>query len=127
MNHKISNGQFSKILNSLPAVIFLLLWFLLFLTENICLCNYCKFNIRIFKTTFRMTINNHDFSWLNHTIILFSIKSIQFFIHQIFGETFRSCTGTCHQHRLISLLFIFLQIFYEKLKTIIKRTDGTNS
>ena len=92
MDYIISNGQFREILNSFSVVLFFLFALLLFFSKNIRLCDNRKFYQRIFKPSPCMAICHHDFSRLQYTVRILSIKRIKTFFLKILCQTF--CTGS---------------------------------
>ena len=121
MNHIVPDRQLCKILDSFSIVGFFLFLFFLFLTENISLCNYCKFDQRILKAFPGVSVHNHNLTRINQSVIVLSVKSIQIIFPKILCQTLCSCTGTGKQSNLISLFFIFFQIFHKKLKAAVIR------
>ena len=51
MHYIVSNGKFRKVLDSLSIVFFFLFTLFLLFSKDICLCDDCKFNQRIFKSS----------------------------------------------------------------------------
>ena len=121
MHYIVSNGKFRKVLDSLSIVFFFLFTLFLLFSKDICLCDDCKFNQRIFKSPPRMAIDHHDLSRLQNTIRILSVECVQTFFLKIFCQTFCTGSGTGQQNDLISFFFVLFQILYQQFKTTLIR------
>ena len=88
----ISDGQLRKILDTIAVICFFLLFFLLFLAENIRFRNNRKLYKGIFKAMSGMSVNHHNFSRIDNPVIILPVKSVQPLLQQILCQTF--CPGT---------------------------------
>ena len=70
MDHIIPDRQLCKILDPLAVVDFFLFLFFLLLTENIGLCDHRKFDQRILKAFPGVSIEDHNFPWIDHAVII---------------------------------------------------------
>ena len=121
MHYIVSNGKFREVLDSLSIVFFFLFTLFLLFSKDICLCDDCKFDQRIFKSPPCMAIRHHDLSRLQNTLRILSVKSVQTFFLKIFRQTFCTGSGTGQQNNLISFFFVLFQILYQQFKTALIR------
>ena len=123
MNNKITNGKLSKILNTVSAVIFFLLFLLLFLSKDVRFCHYRKLDQRIFKALLCMAINHHDLARTDFPVIILAIKGCQSLFLKILCQPLGSCAGTGKQCDPVSLFLVLMKVFYQKFKTIVISID----
>ena len=123
MHHVVTDVQIRKACNLLSLIDALALLFLLLAAENIALGDHNKLQHRILISFFYLAVTRHDLAGLYLVIVVFRIKSVQPLRHQIIRQTLRTRSRSRQQDHLISVLFVALQILYQKFKAVVVRID----
>ena len=123
MHHVVTDVQIRKACNLLSLIDALALLFLLLAAENIALGDHNKLQHWILISFFDLAVTRHDLAGLYLVIVVFRIKSVQPLRHQIIRQTLRTRSRSRQQDHLISVLFVALQILYQKFKAVVVRID----
>ena len=95
-----------------------------FPTENIRLRNDHEFQHRVFVPLCYMPITDENFPLLNFPVGIFTVKTAQIIVPQIFRKTLRACPRSGEQHDPVAASFQTLQISRKHFEAVIIRVDA---
>ncbi len=121
MNNIVSYLEIIKIMN-LGSFVFLLCFFLLFLTKYIAFTNEHIFKQRILKASKNITIHYHYFTGYQFFVHIFTIDCHNVTLTDIIHKSLCPCSRRSEKHYSVASLFIKFQILNKILKLILIRS-----
>jgi len=108
-------------LDLLPFIGTVSLPFLALRPEDICFCDDCKLQDRIFVSLVHLSVADHDLSRQKLMIVVIRIETVQSLIHDVRGKALCTCSRSGQQNDPVSVFLIMLQIFDQKFKAVVIR------